>query len=174
MAVVITPFPHQDIEIGSNYSLDIAISGSPTEISVDGRVKGFSYNWTGSVLELRGVPEKLAERVPFVITADDVTYRQTFTIHPVIPVIQELSTVRVTRGQAVTIPIPIVGHVSKLEIEGPWIGLRYRLLEDTLDGEMYGTVPLNAELTRRLFSFLIKAHNRTVFGTRNLNLEVMD
>lgn len=172
MAIVIEPFQHQNIPISTPFSLDVPVSGNPRDVSVDGRIKGFYYNWTGAAVELRGTPEVLAENVPLVIRADDVSYTQTFTIHPIVPVIGPLSTVSVRRGVAINIPIPITGHVSDFRVRGPWIGLRHGLTDD-LDGELYGTIPAEsiAELTHREFSFRIEAYNGDVFASAILNLE---
>ena len=173
MAVVITPFDHQNIEIQRPYSMDIPISGNPSDVSVSSRIVGFTYHWTGSVIEWRGTPNVLGDNISLTIRADDVVYRQTFTVHPAMPVIGNLSRVTVQRGRYITVPIPITGHVSELKVRGPWIGLRWRL-KDNFDGELYGTIPSasNADLTTRVFEFSIEAYNRTVFDTATLELEL--
>ena len=171
MAVVISPFAHQNITINSDFSLNIDISGNPSDVSVDGRLKGFVYNWNGTEnrVELTGTPEVLADNIDVIVKADDQQYIGTISIVPITPVIGTLSRQIVSRGQNVTIPIPITGHVSSLIIKGPWVGLSYRI---TASGaELYGTIPTGVEFTTREFDFVIEAYNGPVFDTAILEIE---
>jgi len=172
MAVVITPFPHQNIEINTNFSLNVPISGNPSSVSVSGRLKGFKYNWTGTQVELTGTPEVLADNIEVTIVADDVRYTGTFSIVPTTPVIGTLTRRTVQRGELVTIQIPITGHVSNLVIDGPWIGLKYR--QTDAGAEMYGTIPTSSEVdfTTREFEFSIEAYNGPVFDSAVLEIEL--
>ena len=172
MAVVITGFPHQNIPIGQHFSLHIAVSGNPSEVSVDGRLKGFVYSWNGSQnrIELTGTPEVIAENIEVIVKADDDTYIGSFSIVPTTPMIGTLTRQVVSRGSNVTIPIPITGHVSNLVIKGPWVGLRYR--QTSSGGEMYGTIPSNVNFTTRRFDYSIEAYNGSVFDTAVLELEI--
>jgi len=164
----ITPFPHQNIPIMTEFSLDIAVSGDPEDISVDGRLKGFYYNWTGTHIQLRGTPSVYAENIEITITADDASYTGTFSIVPVAPVIGELETRSVSRGVELAINIPITGHVSDLVIRGPWIGLKYKITDT--GGMMYGTIPADANFTARSFVYNITAYNANVFDSATLTL----
>ena len=172
MAVVITPFGHQNIPINTPFSLNVPISGNPDNVSVRGRLKGFYYNWTGTQVELRGTPEVYIENTEIVITADDESYTSTFSIIPIAPVIGALTRAIINRGIQVVIPIPIVGTVNNLVIEGPWIGLKYRLTDN--GAEMYGIVPASseAEFTIRTFTYSITAYNGIAFDTATLTVEI--
>ena len=170
MAVVITPFPHQYIPQGTPFSLDIHISGNPGNVSVDGPILGFKYHWTGTVIQLRGTPPELANDIPVVVTADDAVFRGTLSVVRIRPIIGGLQRRIIQRGVAISIPIPITGHVSKLLIYGPYIGLHHRKTDT--GGELYGTVPADAVFTTREFNFRITAYNGDVFDTETLTLEV--
>ncbi|MYF53244.1 MAG: hypothetical protein F4039_04765 [Gammaproteobacteria bacterium] len=175
MAVVITPFQHQNIQVGQSFSMDVEISGDPSSVEVSGQLNGFTYSWNPQhdCVELRGTPKVLADNIEVTITADDVEYTGTISVVPVAPVIGTLTRVsNVQRGVPVSIPIPITGPVSRLVIEGPWIGLSYR--QTSSGGELYGTIPTssNADFTTREFSFSIQAYNGPVFDTAILEIEL--
>ena len=170
MAVVITPFPHQEIEIGRPFSLDIDVSGSPENVLVSGRIRGFSYHWTGTQIQLSVTPEVLVDNLEVTITADDETYTGTISIVPVRPAIANLPRQIVSRGQEIVIPIPITGHVSRWVVDGPWIGLKDRLTET--GGELYGIIDASANFTARTFEFTIVAYNGNVFDTATLIVEI--
>ena len=172
MAVVITPFPHQNIPIGQPFSLNINVSGNPSQVSVDGRIKGFVYNWNSSQnrIELTGTPEVIVENIQVIVKADNETYTGTFSIVPIAPIIGTLTRRTVSRGVNLSIPIPITGHVSNLVIQGPWIGLKYR--QTSTGGEMYGTIPSDVIFTTRRFDFSIVAYNGSVFDAEILELEL--
>ena len=176
MAVIITPFSHQEIPINTPFSLNIAVSGNPSDVMVKGRIKGFKFSWNEGQnrIEWRGTPEVLADNVEVTVIADDAQYTGTFSIVPVRPIIGTLTRVtNVQRGIPVSIPIPITGHVSRLEIEGPWIGLKERIT--ATGAELYGTIPVSSEadFTTRSFSFVVEAYNGTVFVTAILEIELV-
>ena len=175
MAVVITPFPHQRIMVGTPFSLDIPISGNPSRAYLSGDVRGFRSHWTGTHLQWRGSSDTYTISEEVVVIADDERYTGTFTVVPITPIIAPLSRVTVNRGEEVTIPIPITGHVTDLTIRGPWIGLKQRLT-DARDGEYYGTIDASADFTQRLFQYSVTAYNnvggQSVFDTATLEIEI--
>ena len=173
MAVVITPFPHQRIPISTPFSLNIPVSGNPSNISLGGRlIGGLTYNWNAaqSRIELRGSPEDLVENVEVTIIADDVRQTGFISVMPIAPVIGNLPRVVVQRGVEVLIPIPISGNPSRLVVAGPWIGLRNRLVDT--GGEFYGVVPADIEFTTRRFDFSITAYIGSVFDTAIQEIEI--
>jgi len=175
MAVVITPFFHQNILVGTPFSFDIDVSGNPIHVSVEGRLKGFKYHWTGTHIEWRGISNSYAVNEEVIIIADNERYTGTFSIVPITPIISDLSPVNISRGIQVSIPIPITGHVTDLVIRGPWIGLEYRLTEEN-NGELYGTVQSSSNFTQRTFNYNIIAYNnvgnQSVFDTANLMVQI--
>ena len=170
MAVVIAPFGHQDVVVNSPFSIDVPVSGNPRDVLVVSRLNGFSYHWTGTQIELRGTPNVYMERVPLVISADTASYTGTFSVIPVRPVIGPLTPVSVQRGVDVTIPVPITGHVSKLVISGPLLGLKCRKTEG--GGELYGIINASADFTKRILDFRVTAFNREVSSTATLTIEI--
>ncbi|MYB02287.1 hypothetical protein F4X90_21820 [Candidatus Poribacteria bacterium] len=170
MAVVITPFTHQKILINTPFSLNIPISGNPTNAYISGRLLGLYSNWTGSRLELRGTPEKYAKNVDVTIIADSERYTGKISVVPPPPVISPLSRVTVSRGQEITIPIAISGLVSEFIVHGPWIGLKHR--QTDTGGELYGIIDSSAEFTQRTFEYSITAYNQESFDTETLIVEI--
>lgn len=170
MAVVITPFPHQKILINTPFSLNVPISGNPTNVYISGRLLGLYSHWTGTHLQLRGSPEKYEKNVEVTVIADSERYTGLISVVPPPPVISPLSRVIVSRGQEITIPIPIVGLVGEFVVQGPWIGLKHRQTER--GGELYGMINSSAEFTQRTFEYSITAYNQESFDTETLVVEI--
>ncbi|MDE0401694.1 MAG: hypothetical protein OXL96_28195 [Candidatus Poribacteria bacterium] len=172
MAVVITPFQHQNIPINTPFSLRVRITGNPSRVLVEGPVLGFSYSWESPYVRIYGSADRYLKDFDVKITADDETFTGKFSIVPVAPIIAPLSRVIVNRGVPIVIPVPITGRVTSLDFRGPYIGLKDRLVDS--GAEVYGTIPASsdASLTIRTFEFQLTAYHDEAFDTETLEIEL--
>lgn len=168
----ITPFTHQNIPINTFFSLRVSISGNPTQVLVSGPVVGFSHSWDGTHVRIYGSADRYLKDFDVTITADDATFTGKFSIVPVAPIIAPLSRVTVNRGVPIVIPVPITGRVTSFDFQGPYIGLKDRLVDS--GAEVYGTIPASsdASLTIRTFEFQLTAYHDEAFDTETLEIEL--
>jgi len=170
MAVRIRNFSHQDIHVNTPCSINIRITGNPSDVRVDGLPDGFYYHWNASRnrVQIRGTPQKLVFDKEMVVTADDQTRTQTYSVIPVLPAFNQNITENVVRGIPFTLPVAVGNAPTSVKIDGPWIGLKYT--QNSKGFDLYGTIPENANFTQDSLVFNVVVSNQAgdVNGTITL------
>ncbi len=136
----ISPFANQQITINTEFRLDIAITGNPTRVVVDGLLEGFYYHWTGSVVQIRGTATRLITNAQVTVRADTVSRSALFTVVPAAPVITSLPRQTLIRGVANEFIIPVSNNPTQVAVRGAWMGMKYEPHPQGI--RVYGTVPL--------------------------------
>ncbi|MYB02288.1 hypothetical protein F4X90_21825 [Candidatus Poribacteria bacterium] len=153
MAVRIRNFSHQKMFINTPFSLNIRITGGPTNVRVDGLPDNLYYHWNGSRnrVQIRGTPERLTYNKEMVVTADDQQRRQTYSVVPFLPTFDQNIRQRVIKGVPFTLPVQVDSTHSYTEVKGPYIGLDWDVEADGF--YLYGMIPENANFTQDEFVF---------------------
>jgi len=165
MAVTIRNFSHKKLFVNTPAEFSIRILGGPRTVSVEGLPDGFYYDWVSSDRRVwvRGTPQNIVFDKTLTVHADDVVRRGKYSVYPLLPVYDTYIEKRVSRGVPFAIPVPVVNAWESIEIEGPWIGLRYRT--DNYGFYLYGTIPEDGNFTRERFEYDVAVANRS--GTVN-------
>ncbi|MYF53243.1 MAG: hypothetical protein F4039_04760 [Gammaproteobacteria bacterium] len=159
MAVKIRNFAHQNMVIGTPYSLNVRITGGPDDVRVDGLPDKLYYHWNPSRnrVQIRGTPDKLVFDQQMIITADDQIRRQTYSVIPILPAFDQEITDTVIKGIPFTLPVAVSNVPTKVSIEGPYIGLRFTPTPQGFN--LYGTIPEDANFTKDRFVFDVAVSN---------------
>lgn len=158
--------------IDTPYRLNVRITGNPTSVSVDGIPDGLYYHWNANRnrVQIRGTPRQLVDDV-MVVTADDQRFSQGYSVYPIVPSYETNIVRTVTRGIPFTLSVPVDNAPTFVDIEGPYIGLKYIQYGGRFD--LYGTIPENANFIASRFDYSVLLGNRSgnVPGVITLNIE---
>ena len=133
--------------IGRDFQHDISITGNNIRsVDVQGLLRPFYHQWnpTSGVLSILGAPEAYYKDLEFeVIAIDrDGTERSSAKIDviDIAPVIIEpAQPLQFILGQMSSQEVKINNNPSQVEVEGTWMGLDHRIVEDGV--EIFGDVP---------------------------------
>lgn len=139
----IAPFANQQITINTELSLDIAITGNPARVVVEGLLEGFHYHWTGSVVQIRGTATRLVINAPFTVLADSESRSASFNVVPAAPVITTLPQQTLIRGIVNEFIIPVSNNPTQVAVRGAWMGMKYEPHPQGI--RVFGEVPLPAD-----------------------------
>lgn len=126
-----TAIDHQVLTVNVNFSIDIPISNSPTQVSVDGSLEGYVYSYDNGNVNISGLPKDIGSDKEWTITAtnDDGTDTATvqYSVFGITPVInlEGIGTQTIYYSAMYNLEIPISNQPSKVSIDGLLTGLKY-------------------------------------------------
>lgn len=153
MAVRIRNFPYQEMRINTPFSLNIRITGNPSNVRVDGIPDGLYYHWNANRnrVQIRGTPETLVYHKEMLVVADNKRRRQLYSVIPFLPSFDQNIRQDVIKGVPFTLPVMVESTHASTEVEGPYVGVSWDITPDGFF--LYGTIPENANFTIDAFVF---------------------
>ena len=144
-----------NIAIETEYCLTVTITGSPTKVTVEGKLEGFSYHWNEvNTLKIMGTPKRLLSNEVWTIKAtyaDDTVLTEDviFNVVASAPIIATPERIKLYKGLKSEIFVPIANYPNIINATGLLVGLTYER-ERRTDAEgllIKGEVPKTAEFS---------------------------
>ena len=159
-----------DFLINVPINFAIPISGSPNPVKIEGVLDELSYHWDADAgtLYLRGTPTSTRTNKGLTIYATEavppnrvISKMFSYNVRNPAPIITEIRAVRIVRGVAQNIFIPVTNSVVRAVVEGLIIGLSFTIssTEDQKGILIQGTVPIDDVFTTETGRFWVSAEN---------------
>ena len=184
---VIAAVSEQDITIDTDYSLRVGITNDPEEVTVDGLLEGFAYDWheDDDEVEIFGEATRLLGDAMWIVsaketpTSDAVTREIIYNVVPTAPIIEEVGEQTIIKGRAQDIFVEVQNTPTLIAVDGLLTGLKHERDtdgegEDAVDGvRITGTILDDVNLTIDASSFEVVTSNDGGEDTYNIPISIL-
>ena len=145
----IEPIAEQNITIGTDWGLDVNITGDPDDAYVRGELAGFGWDYSNGVLSIIGTPDELASNKTFTVYArkgSSTIHRSAiYNVIRAAPVIDIFGPWTMVKGVTFSEDIIIRNNPTTVVVSGHWFFLDQ---EKTPEGvKVFGEIPPDPNLT---------------------------
>ena len=166
----------QIITIDTDYELDIDITGSPTEVTVDGLLEGFHYTWDGDtdIVTIIGDSSRLIDSATWTVnaskTGDSAISDIIYSVVPNTPIISGMSNQVVYKKSNIDIFIGIQNKPTQIQASSSILGLKFLPEEEGV--RISGVIPGNTNFTIDEDAITINASNDSGSDTQSFMVTI--